>query len=459
MSLALIKKFTIGGSQPLVSADSSDISKSNPGFEMAAMARFLQDHVKISLFLIFNSILPLTDVFTDSLTSFDLYSSDQPMWSTITFFLMWNPFIVHLLAFLFNSCKSKCCSIKQIQQTASLFCRSKCVGNDTETGNTDTDCSAEKFDATKEFKRMMFFFPYVTPIKNIYYAIKLYRLKFGMQDFEAKNAKEVERIQHQAGSACMYESFLESGPQCVVQLKIILSTGTISFAQMVSIPVSVFSLAWASSRAFFIQRDEDNSDPDPELKTVAIHIFPWMLLVVLHSLTVWTFIAGLLGGYVLHCILVYFSAAYSFQIVENSCTNMSRRLLCNGILISFGIFSTVPNFYALAQFPAHQSSAWMRAVVAVSGILTLIIFAWIFLANMLKVKVHQADESFPEKRGSVIKSVLTSIWLPCVVGTKPFTFFLSSLTSHINKKLSCSLCCPLKLDRSDPHQCIPFLVR
>ena len=234
---------------------------------------FLKDHFKISLFLIFNSILPLTDVVTDSFTSYDLFVSGHVLWATITFYLMWNPFIVHLLAFLFNASMSV------------IYCQT--------------------FELRKELKHLMFFFPYFTPLKSIYFAAKLYRLKFGMKNFEARNAKEVERIQHEAGSAGMYESFLESGPQCVVQLKIILSTGSISYAQIVSIPVSVFSLAWASSRAYFIQRDKDNSDPDPELNMVAMRILPWMLIVVVHSLTVWTCIAGLLGEYVIPSVVAY----------------------------------------------------------------------------------------------------------------------------------------------------------
>ena len=46
-------------------------SRCNPRF----VAGFLKDHIKISLFLCFNSILPLTDVLTDSLTSFELNES------------------------------------------------------------------------------------------------------------------------------------------------------------------------------------------------------------------------------------------------------------------------------------------------------------------------------------------------------------------------------------------------
>ena len=97
---------------------------------MAAVAGFLKDHIQIRLFLCFNSILPLTDVFTDSLTSFDLHESGYRLWSTMTFVLMWNPFIVHLLAFLFK------------------FSRSKCNGR-------------KHFETAEELKELLFFFPFV----------------------------------------------------------------------------------------------------------------------------------------------------------------------------------------------------------------------------------------------------------------------------------------------------------
>ena len=274
---ALIKKFRFRQLQSRnSSANNDNMSGCDPTSLRTRVLSFLKDHFKISLFFFFNSILPFFDVFSDSYTSFDLFSSDHVLWSGVTFALMWNPFLVHLLAFLFKLCKSKC-----------------------------YPDSNEEFDARKELKQLIFFFPFLTPLKNIFYAWKLYSLRFGMHDFESKNAKEVETILHKAGSAGMYESFLESGPQCVVQLKIILSTGSISTAQKISLPISIFSLTWASSRAYFIQRDEDNSDPAPELK-MAMRIFPWMLIVVIHSITVWTCIAALLGEYVIPCICVSF---------------------------------------------------------------------------------------------------------------------------------------------------------
>ena len=79
-------------------------------------------------------------------------------------------------------------------------------------------------------------------------------MNFGRAGFEAKNSKKVERIQQEAGLAGMYESFTEAGPQSIHQLVIIFSTGKISTAQKFSIPFSLFTLAWAASRAFFIQR-------------------------------------------------------------------------------------------------------------------------------------------------------------------------------------------------------------
>ena len=33
--------------------------------------------------------------------------------------------------------------------------------------------------------------------------------RFGMEDFDPVNAKQVEEIQQEAGNACMYESFME----------------------------------------------------------------------------------------------------------------------------------------------------------------------------------------------------------------------------------------------------------
>ena len=59
--------------------------------------------------------------------------------------------------------------------------------------------------------------------------------------------------------------------------------------------VSIFSLAWGSSRAFFIERTRDEADPDPALNMVVLWVFPCMLLIAVNSMTMWTLTGGILG--------------------------------------------------------------------------------------------------------------------------------------------------------------------
>ena len=218
--------------------------------------------LKVGLFWLFNTIVPFTDVGTDLFTFFDLLRDGHIMWAILTFAVMWNPFFIHLGVFTFDLLRRK------------------------------------GFDAKKKAGQVFIHLPFVLPFKNLYNTAYLGHLRFGGSNFEDSSWAEVEQIQHEAGIAGMYESFTEAGPQSVVQLGVILCTGKISPAQFFSIPSSVFSLSWASSRAYFIQRGQDESDPDPDLKIVLMHIFPWKLVIVLNSVILWTLIGGLMGVYI-----------------------------------------------------------------------------------------------------------------------------------------------------------------
>ena len=439
--------------------------------------------IQISLFFLFNTILPGSDVGTDLFTSWDLYKSGHKLWAVCTFLLMWNPFIAHLLSTVFKLSRRA--------------------------------WNKEELEVKMELKHLMSFFPFVTPFKNLYYGIKLCKLGFGTSTFQAKDAKEVERIQNEAGSSSMYESFLESGPQSVAQLKIILSTGSVSNAQMVSIPISVASLAWASSRAYFIHRDKDNSDPAPELKMVLMYVFPWMLLIVAHSLLIWTCIAGLLGEYVFLCCFLYFFVAFKVQKIANkgllilllvifslttfsiyACGSSAALTLIDHMGLHLGwsseilflsmsklsfaivalifllgviskalllrplvdvvLFLTTSSivysiFYfglaALAVFKNNEDLhlSFELLLLLVQLLLQLIFPSMIFLvfsplcteifSHILQLGVPEVnlrpiqDEDFI----FLIKSSLTSLWLPCVIGKAPYTFILSAVVSHIYK--------------------------
>ena len=87
---------------------------------------------------------------------------------------------------------------------------------------------------------------------------------------------------------------------------------------------------------------------------VAMRIFPWMLIVVIHSITVWTCIAALLGEYVIPCICVYFSSknptGLGFLIFANLQANNWRQMSLVILYIDFvcslfifvGILSWIP---------------------------------------------------------------------------------------------------------------------
>ena len=201
---------------------------------------------KIGQFALFNSILPFADISTDSLTFVQLLYNGHYHWAAATFAVMGNPFILHLIIFCYGYIQSW------------RACR--------------------EFNTSQRMKEVGIHVPLILPFKNLHSTHLLFQMGFGMPRFKTKNWKKVEEIQAEAGLASMYESFMEAGPQSIIQLIIVLSTGKINIAQLFSIPLSIFTITWASSRAYFIQRGRDETDPDPELKTVFLRVFHLLLL-------------------------------------------------------------------------------------------------------------------------------------------------------------------------------------
>ena len=61
------------------------------------------------------------------------------------------------------------------------------------------------------------------------------------------------------------------------QVAIVLSTGKLNGTQIFSLITSVISLSWGAARSFLILRPADKADPDPELMTVSLRIWPYVL--------------------------------------------------------------------------------------------------------------------------------------------------------------------------------------
>ena len=58
---------------------------------------------KLASYVFVNSLFPLGDVGLDTYTAYDLYQDGHDYWASLTFYLVWNPFVVHLLQFLWHA--------------------------------------------------------------------------------------------------------------------------------------------------------------------------------------------------------------------------------------------------------------------------------------------------------------------------------------------------------------------
>ena len=386
--------------------------------------------LKIFTFWVVNSLLPGSDMGSDLFTCIDLYRSQHYRWAAITLLLMFNPLIIHTSMFLFDLLHAK--------------------------------CTKKPFDANAKAKELLIHVPFFLPFLNCYNTWRLYKLQFSMKGFEDKNMGEVEGIQEKAGAAVMYESFTEAGPQSVVQLVIILSTGRISIAQKVSLPISICSLTMASSRAFFIHRSWDERDPDPAIKTLLLYIFPRMLLVVLNNLILWTIIGGLVSEYFLLAIgLCFVNVIVSLSgfprmkkgnssvigvIITLAYLNTHVYVFCGILMGFFSDFTALFVLFslslaiaaALCVFKFKRKLYQWESSPATSPHSAAIEFETTRDSGVIENEKSNDDseESLAfEDEVSHFKamSALTSIWLPCVIGDRPYLFLTSAMVSMTNK--------------------------
>ena len=127
-------------------------------------------------FVASNSILPLFDMGTD-MKAFFLYLygvAYHPNWAALTLVWIIVPFLLHVIKFLYH-----------------LLAK---------TGKAS-------------WRDLFLHIPFVLPFRNLYYAYKLFKLGFGMPNFESKNWAAVEAIQKEVARDGLSESYFESGPQ------------------------------------------------------------------------------------------------------------------------------------------------------------------------------------------------------------------------------------------------------
>merc|ERR1712223_1362722 len=117
----------------------------------------------------------------------------------------------------------------------------------------------------------------VMTMHNLWRAKLLYDLNYGQPNFRSRDSKKVQEIISEAGKGSYAETMYEAAPQSITQVVIMLSTGTPTWTQGISLVSSVLSLSWGASRTFMMLRPSDKADADPELITVSLRIWPYVL--------------------------------------------------------------------------------------------------------------------------------------------------------------------------------------
>ena len=98
--------------------------------------------------------------------------------------------------------------------------------------------------------------------------------------------------------------------QKITQVVIMLSTGQVTWTQGVSLCTSVLSLSWGASRAFMIMRTKEERDPNPEISTLGLRVWPYMILSTIANLGLLVCTGGILGPYIFCSLVLNFFTVF-----------------------------------------------------------------------------------------------------------------------------------------------------
>ena len=156
----------------------------------------------------------------------------------------------------------------------------------------------------RHFASLLLGIPFVNPLKQTLMAIRLALL----DPAKKRDKKQIEAVVKDASLNSLYEAVLEAGPQLLVQMHVVLSTGEISPLQAFSMLSSLLTLSLAASRGFFVQRGKKYADPEPSLHMI-FWVFLPMLVLVVSAVISWSTM-GLVKEYIGLVILVCVAATW-----------------------------------------------------------------------------------------------------------------------------------------------------
>ena len=201
-----------------------------------------------------NAAVPSFDMVTDFLTGLNLISKGHVWWGLATILCMFLPFAMKVGMLISESIMGKA----RLRHLASVVLS----------------------------------IPFVNPLKQTLMAIRLAML----DPTKKKNTKKIEAVVKDASLNSLYEAILEAGPQILIQMHVVLSTGEISTIQAISMGSSLFTITLAASRGFYVQRPKKYADPEPSLQMI-FWVFLPMLILVVSAVVNWS-VVGLVKEYI-----------------------------------------------------------------------------------------------------------------------------------------------------------------
>ena len=114
-------------------------------------------------------------------------------------------------------------------------------------------------------------------------------------DLERRRKELINNIREEAGTSSLKYSFFEAYGRSVSQLMIIVSMGSVPYAQLISVPISLISLSFSAVKAYCSMRQGDEAETDPDIKFLILNIFPLMLDSIICSLVLCTYVVGFMG--------------------------------------------------------------------------------------------------------------------------------------------------------------------
>ena len=168
------------------------------------------------------------------------------------------------------------------------------------------------------------------------------------------------------------------GPQSVQQLVIGLSTGHFPISIVFSTIVSVLTLSWGASRAFFVERVLGQADPDPAVTMVLLRVFPLMVVVVVNSMVDWIAIAGLIGVWVFPALVINFATTYS--VVRTVTINVEK----NSTVLKASLYS----LWLPSIIGEHPKTFIISAITTLVTKLLMLIVSVLYSLSGVQLFIH-----------------------------------------------------------------------